>query len=61
LRKQPRSRGDGFSVRDLRDFGQNSQSFPLPTRAHASTSIREIANDPESQPAASAIVQQIVQ
>ena len=53
MRKHLGSRGDGFSVRDLRDFGQNSQSFPLPTRAHVITSSREIANDPESQPAVS--------
>jgi hypothetical protein len=61
LRTTARPRDDGFSVRDLGDFGQNSQSFPSPTSLTSSRQVEKIVNDPASQPLASGIVQQIVQ
>jgi hypothetical protein len=33
LRKRLDSSGDGFSDRDLREFGRNPQTVPLPIRA----------------------------
>jgi hypothetical protein len=61
LRKRLDSSGDGFSDRDLREFGQNPQTFPIADPCSRIALNEGIANDPAGQPPEAGIVQQIVQ
>jgi hypothetical protein len=62
LHKRLGSKGGGFLVRDLRDFGRNFGSSRCQPAVTLSRQVEDIADDPAGeQPPVSGIVQHIVQ